>query len=53
MVVWARVKRLPWGTTCLEAALGGHLDVLCWAKAHGAPWDKGVQIRRVGTTVTP
>ena len=25
--------------TCAVAAEGGHLEVLQWARANGAPWD--------------
>ena len=25
---------------CLAAAYGGHLEVLRWAREHGAPWDE-------------
>ena len=26
--------------TCFHAALGGHLDVLQWAREHGCPWNE-------------
>jgi hypothetical protein len=34
-------ERLPWNeAACAHAALGGHLEVLQWARANGCPWDE-------------
>ena len=31
----------PWDRDiCVEAAGGGHLEVLRWARTNGCPWDK-------------
>ena len=35
-----QVRSMDGGSTCYGAAGGGHLDVLKWARAHGAPWDE-------------
>jgi hypothetical protein len=36
-----RADGCPWDEmTCAFAALGGHLEVLQWARANGAPWDE-------------
>jgi len=36
-------ERLPVGRgrTCANAAKGGHLEVLKWARENGCPWDEG------------
>ena len=36
-----RAENCPWDEkTCAGAALGGHLQVLQWARANDCPWDK-------------
>ena len=43
MLQWARAQEppCPWDEcTCSEAARGGRLEVLQWARAHGCPWDE-------------
>ena len=36
-----RAENFPWGvSTCGFAALGGHLEVLKWARENGCPWDE-------------
>ena len=41
MLQWARAKGCPWDeSTCLGAAMNGHLAVLQWARAQGCPWDE-------------
>ena len=35
------VRRCPWNEkTCAEAAVGGHLEVLQWARENGCPWNE-------------
>ena len=39
-------ERLPWNeAACAHAALGGHLEVLQWARANGCPWNKYTIVR--------
>ena len=34
-----RANSCPWNAeTCEDAALGGHLEVLRWARENGCPW---------------
>ena len=43
MLKWLRSKSngCPWDErTYANAAMGGHSDVLKWARANGCPWDK-------------
>ena len=36
-----RAENFPWDEyTCYYAAMGGHLEVLQWARANGCPWDE-------------
>ena len=49
--MWARENDCPWGPahgyvedpredSCALAAEHGHLEVLQWAREHGAPWNE-------------
>ena len=39
--MFALRRAVPWDEkTCKEAAKGGHLEVLQWARANGCPWNK-------------
>ena len=41
--VWDLIRARRWkypDDVCLQAAIGGHLDVLQWARRNGCPWDK-------------
>ena len=41
MLQWLRAKGCPWDAeACMNAANGGHLEVLRWSRANGAPWDE-------------
>ena len=40
--VGASERRSVGRGTCAYAASGGHLEVLQWARANGAPWDEGL-----------
>lgn len=48
MLQWLRANKCPWGTsTCYEAAVGGHLDILKWVRsaekeANKCPWNSRV-----------
>ena len=42
MLQWMRAQYppCPWDSrVCNEAARGGHLEVLRWARSQGCPWD--------------
>jgi hypothetical protein len=40
-VVWLYERGYPVGErACAGAAVGGHLELLQWMRAHGAPWDE-------------
>ena len=44
-------ERMPVGRdTCWAAAIGGHLEVLQWARANGCPWDEKPSKMRLETT---
>ena len=40
LIKWAYTNGCPWdASTCANAAMNGHLEVLQWARANGCPWD--------------
>jgi len=39
--------------TCSGAAHGGHLELLQWARAQGAHWDKSAVIHAAGAQGNP
>ena len=41
MFALRRAENFPWDEkTCKEAAKGGHLETLKWARENGAPWNE-------------